>query len=143
MTDTATSRAAPRWAYGAAVLASFLLMAVLFLAILSVEAAGSHPRLLVFAAVALLGLSLAYRWPLRSWRWGMLASCAFWLYFGFVWFSYLWNGQFRWAPAVDAAGVLIVACLAAEVGSRLASRRRALALERAETTGGRAGRGTS
>jgi hypothetical protein len=64
----------------------------------------------------LLGATFAAKWPRGSWRWGILASAACWLFFGYVYVALLRYGENDWTPLITAIAALSAGCLGALLG---------------------------
>jgi peptidoglycan/LPS O-acetylase OafA/YrhL len=82
--------------------------------------ADNHSAVLAVAVSALLAFAFGFRWPNRGWRWGVWVAGGFALLLILA-FVGLYNlGRYEAGPLLEALGVTVAACAAAEAGSRLA-----------------------
>jgi hypothetical protein len=115
---------APRYSYFIVVCTGFLALALFFLTLFKFEIRGSYPAILASGVCFVLGAVAAYIWPNGSWRWGLWVSCGFWLFFGFVFISFLLKNELEWHPAMEAVSVVGLACAGGWLGRRLSDRTR-------------------
>jgi peptidoglycan/LPS O-acetylase OafA/YrhL len=119
----ATRARVPRTAYALALLAA--LLAPLAGALLASSPMGEiQPLIPGFILCALLAGAFACCWPPPGWRWGLWVGSGFALFLGFVSLAYLNQGQLRWVPAGEGAGIVLLACLGGAAGSWLGRRLR-------------------
>lgn len=110
----------PFYAYAAALAATVVAFLLVLFILLEFPNARSYALALPVAYCFIAGLGFAFCWPHGSWRWGLWVSSAFWLFFGFVFVSYLVGGRLEWTPAVSAILSAGVACIGAVGGHSLA-----------------------
>ena len=82
----------------------------------------STPYSYVLAALTtvLLGILFAFLWPIGLWRWGILASSGFWLYFIAVFVSSLIHQNAEWLAIGEGLAVIAIASIGAGIGRRFA-----------------------
>jgi hypothetical protein len=109
----------PRFAYLLAILCGLLGFMLVMALVLSFEAAQSRPAPLTLSVALALPVIFGYLWPGESWRWGGWVTSPFWIYFSFVFGSYVFNGRFEGGPVLLAIGVLIAGFIGSFGGSRV------------------------
>lgn len=109
-------KASPKYSYAVALCVAFLALTLFFFTLLRIEIRGSSPAILASGVCFVLSALIAYIWPNGSWRWGLWVSCGFWLFFGFVFISFLLKNELEWHPAVEAVVVAAFACLGGLLG---------------------------
>ncbi len=114
----------PKYVYFLALTCSGFILAVTFLLLLEYSALRAYVFALPSLLCAVSAGSFAWIWPTASWRWGIWVSSACALYFGFVFFSFLINGDIRWSPALQVVLVISVAGIGAWAGSVVSCWRR-------------------
>ena len=86
----------------------------------------STPYSHVLAALitVFLGILFAFLWPVGFWRWGLLASSGFWLYFIAVFVSSLLHQNAEWFAIGEGLAVIAIATIGAGIGRRFSLARR-------------------
>jgi hypothetical protein len=120
--SAATSKGRARLVHFAAAACGLLTFLLTMIVLLAFPAVRSHSFALILVPCSLLALLFGFFWPRHSWRWGLWLSGGFWAYFALVCVSYLVNGTWPLMPALMLVGVLIAACLAALLGSKVSGR---------------------
>ena len=96
-----------------------ILSFVLFLSaalILKISAPYSH--VLAALITVFLGFTFAYLWPAGLWRWGILASSGFWMYFIVVFVSSLLHQDAEWFAIGEGLAVIAITSIGAIIGRR-------------------------
>jgi hypothetical protein len=114
MTDTST---VPRAAWIVGFLLSFLVAGLTVIAFLATGPGTTLGFLLPMLLAAAAAFAFAVIWPGGSWRWGILLSSGFWVFFLIVFLAYLSTGQWDLLTFVRALSV----GLAGLAGSTLAT----------------------
>ena len=65
----------------------------------------------------LIGAMFSAFWPKGSWRWGIVSSAGYWLFFGYTFVALLRNGEIDWVPLIAAGAMIAVGCLGAQSGN--------------------------
>ena len=91
---------------------------------------GSNPVLLASGMSVILSTMFAFVWPGGSWRWGIWVSSGFWLFFGFVFISFMIKGEFEAPPLIEAIVVAVLGSMGGLFGRRLFERTRGSATAR-------------
>lgn len=110
---------APRFAYIAAASFSFILAAVVIVAFLQFGPSPTTTFVVPLIVCAFAALLFALKWPRESWRWGIILSCGFWIFFVIVFLSYLSVRQPDWLSAIRALSVLLAGMAGAGLGTFL------------------------
>lgn len=103
---------------------SILSFVLFFSAALIFKISTPYSHALAALITAFLGLVFAFLWPVGLWRWGVLASSAFWLYFIFVFISSLLHQDAEWLAIGEGLAVIAIASIGAGIGRRLSLARR-------------------
>jgi hypothetical protein len=112
----------PRYAYAVVAGAAFLALVLFFLTLLKFEVRDSKPVLLASGISGILSVIFAYVWPGESWRWGVWASSGYWMFFGFVFISFILKGEFEAPPLVEAIVVIAFGCMGGILGRWFSNR---------------------
>ena len=121
---------APGYSYAVVLGTAFLALGLFFLTLLRFEIRGSYPVLLASGVCYVLTALFAFVWPGGSWRWGIWVSSGFWLFFGFVFISFMIKGEFEAPPLIEAILVAVFGCMGGILGRRLFDRSRGSAAAR-------------
>ena len=112
-------KTAPRFAYFAAMGFSFILAAAVIVAFLQIGPPPTTTYVVPPIVCAVAALLFALKWPRGSWRWGIVSSCGFWVFFVIVFLSYLSVSQHDWLSAIRALSVLLAGMAGAGFGTYL------------------------
>jgi len=113
----------PSFAYVVVVILSILGFVLFFSAALVLKVGTPHSHILAALITLLLGFMFALVWPVGLWRWGILASSGFWLYFIAVFVSSVLHQNTEWLIIGEGLAVIAIASIGAAVGRRFSSRR--------------------
>jgi len=98
---------------------------ILFLsAALVLKISTPYSHILTALLTVFLGLIVAYLWPVGLWRWGILASSGFWLYFIAVFVSSLLHQDVEWLSLGEGLSVIAIATIGAGIGRQFSLARR-------------------
>ena len=106
------------------VILSVLSFVLFFSAALILKISSPYSHVVAALITAFLGFVFAFRWPVGLWRWGILASSSFWLYFIAVFVSSLLHQDAEWRAIVEGLAVIAIASIGADVGRRFSLARR-------------------
>lgn len=108
----------PSYAYTVVVILSILSFALFLSAALILKISTPYSHILAALITLFLGFMFAFLWPVGLWRWGILASCGFWLYFVAVFVSSLLNNHVAWLIIGEGIAIIASASIGAGVGRR-------------------------
>ena len=109
----------PRFAYVSAMCLSFVLAIIIIVAFLHFGPSPLTTFVVPPLVCGLAALIFAFKWPQRSWHWGLVLSCGLWAFFVVVFLSYLSVGQLDWLSAVRALTVLLAGLVGSALGTFL------------------------
>ena len=112
----------PSYAYIVVVILSIFGFALFFSAALVLKIGTPYSHILAALITVLLGFMFALVWPIGLWRWGILASSGFWLYFTAVFAASVFHKNAEWLTIGEGLAVIAIASIGAAVGRRFSSR---------------------
>jgi len=113
------------YSYIIVVILSILSFVLFFSAALVLKINTPYSYVLAALITVLLGLMFAFLWPVGLWRWGILASSGFWLYFIAVFVSSLLHQDAEWLAIGEGLAVIAIASIGAGIGRHFSLARRA------------------
>lgn len=113
----------PAYAYVIVVISSFLGFALFFPTALLLKIGAPYSHVLAALITMFLGFIFALLWPIGLWRWGILASSGFWLYFLAVFLSSILHRNAEWLVIGEGLAVIAIASIGASIGRRVSSGR--------------------
>lgn len=114
----------PSSAYIIVVILSILSFFLFFSAALALKISTPYSHVLAALVTVFLGFVFAFLWPVGLWRWGILASSGFWLYFIAVFLSSLLHQDAEWLTIGEGLAVIATTSIGASIGQRFSSARR-------------------
>ena len=115
---------APPYSYVILVALSIFTCVLFFTTALILRISTPYTHILAALIVVFLGFMFAFLWPVGLWRWGILASCGFWLYFVAVFVSSLLHNNVAWLTIGEGIAIIASASIGAGVGRRFSLARR-------------------
>jgi peptidoglycan/LPS O-acetylase OafA/YrhL len=113
-------RSVNRWPWISALVLSFAITGIVVVAFLQIGPTPKTTYIVPPLVSAIAAFLFAIRWPSGSWRWGLILSSGFLVFFLAVFLSYLSVGQ----PEFITIGRAVSVVLAAVAGSVVATRMR-------------------
>jgi hypothetical protein len=108
----------PYYAYIIAVILSIFGFVLFFSTALVLKIGIPYSHVLAALITVFLGFMFALVWPVGLWRWGILASSGFWLYFIAVFVSSMLHRNAEWLIVGEGLAVIAIASIGAAVGRR-------------------------
>ena len=109
----------PAFAYIIAVILAILGFALFFPAVLLLKIGTPYSHVLAALITVLLGFMYGLLWPAGLWRWGILASSGFWLYFIAVFISSILHRNAEWLVVAEGLAIVAIASIGASIGRRV------------------------
>lgn len=108
----------PAYSYVILVLLSILCFALFLSAALVLKLSTPYTHVLAALITVFLGFMFAFLWPVGLWRWGILASSGFWLYYIAVFVSSVLHQNIEWLTIGEGMAVIAIASIGASIGRR-------------------------
>ena len=117
-----TGNTAPRVAWFSAVLLSFAMTGLVVIAFLQIGPTPATTWIVPPLMCAISAFAFAAIWPHGSWRWGLVLSSGFWIFFVAVFVAYLTLNKLDGLTLLRAACALLAGVIASFVASTLRQR---------------------